>query len=219
MCISAVLTLWRTEPDVEPCWRFRSSRGRSFSRSGSSRADARCNFRSSSSAALIFGHDRNMVVDLCAMMDALVLESVLSRWERKTREHESASRRASTTLFIVVTTTTITPTIYTMAQEQYKDYLAARILAENKPVTYRLLSRALKTNVNTAKRLVLLLRTMNASSPQIGCSLSFTRRKMHASRSLFTPLIFSPVRLETANRTMASKSEKAKIPTCVALHS
>lgn len=48
-----------------------------------------------------------------------------------------------------------------MAQEQYRDYLAARILAENKAVTYRLLSRALKTNVNTAKRLVLPLRMTN----------------------------------------------------------
>lgn len=38
-----------------------------------------------------------------------------------------------------------------MAEEQYKDYLAARILVEQKPVTYRLLSRAVKTNVNTAK--------------------------------------------------------------------
>lgn len=42
-----------------------------------------------------------MVVDLSAMMDALLLESVLSSWERKTREHESAPRRASTSLFIV----------------------------------------------------------------------------------------------------------------------
>lgn len=119
----------------------------------------------------------------------------------------------------IVTTTTATSTIYAMAQEDYKDYLAARILAENKPVTYRLLSRALKTNVNTAKRLVLPLRMTNASSPQTGCSLSFTRRKMHESRSLFTPLIFSPVRLEIANRAMAPKSEKAKIPTCAVLHS
>ncbi|CAE7199265.1 CDC27 domain containing protein [Pyrenophora teres f. teres] len=41
-----------------------------------------------------------------------------------------------------------------MAEEQYKDYLAARVLTEHKPVTYRLLSRALKTNVNTAKRML-----------------------------------------------------------------
>ncbi|EOA87597.1 uncharacterized protein SETTUDRAFT_150612 [Exserohilum turcica Et28A] len=41
-----------------------------------------------------------------------------------------------------------------MAEETYKDYLATRILAEHKPVTYRLLSRALKTNVNTAKRML-----------------------------------------------------------------
>ncbi|EMD86266.1 hypothetical protein COCC4DRAFT_39394 [Bipolaris maydis ATCC 48331] len=50
-----------------------------------------------------------------------------------------------------------------MAQEDYKDYLAARILAENKPVTYRLLSRALKTNVNTAKRMLAeFYKTQNA---------------------------------------------------------
>lgn len=46
-----------------------------------------------------------------------------------------------------------------MAEETYKDYLATRILAEHKPVTYRLLSRALKTNVNTAKRSVQLRKT------------------------------------------------------------
>ncbi|KAH5407493.1 hypothetical protein HBI47_171510 [Parastagonospora nodorum] len=38
-----------------------------------------------------------------------------------------------------------------MAEESYKDYLAARLLTENKPVTYRLLSRALQVNVNSAK--------------------------------------------------------------------
>ncbi|KAF1846787.1 uncharacterized protein K460DRAFT_367533 [Cucurbitaria berberidis CBS 394.84] len=38
-----------------------------------------------------------------------------------------------------------------MAEDEYKDYLAARVLTENKPVTYRLLSRALKVNVNVAK--------------------------------------------------------------------
>ncbi|EUC42308.1 hypothetical protein COCMIDRAFT_103875 [Bipolaris oryzae ATCC 44560] len=54
-----------------------------------------------------------------------------------------------------------------MAQEQYKDYLAARILAENKPVTYRLLSRALKTNVNTAKRMLAEFhKTQNARKPK-----------------------------------------------------
>jgi DNA polymerase delta subunit 3 len=41
-----------------------------------------------------------------------------------------------------------------MAQENYKDYLTARVVTEQKPVTYKLLSRALKTNVNTAKRSV-----------------------------------------------------------------
>ena len=46
-----------------------------------------------------------------------------------------------------------------MAEEQYKDFLAARIITEHKPVTYRLLSRAVKTNVNTAKRSVQLVHT------------------------------------------------------------
>jgi DNA polymerase delta subunit 3 len=41
-----------------------------------------------------------------------------------------------------------------MAEENYKDYLTARVVTEQKPVTYRLLSRALKINVNTAKRSV-----------------------------------------------------------------
>ncbi|XP_014557320.1 hypothetical protein COCVIDRAFT_97510 [Bipolaris victoriae FI3] len=54
-----------------------------------------------------------------------------------------------------------------MAQEQYRDYLAARILAENKAVTYRLLSRALKTNVNTAKRMLAeFYKTQNARKPK-----------------------------------------------------
>ncbi|CAO2654698.1 Nn.00g114310.m01.CDS01 [Neocucurbitaria sp. VM-36] len=38
-----------------------------------------------------------------------------------------------------------------MEEEKYNDYLAARVLTENKPVTYRLLSRTLKVNVNVAK--------------------------------------------------------------------
>ncbi|USP78885.1 hypothetical protein yc1106_06159 [Curvularia clavata] len=50
--------------------------------------------------------------------------------------------------------------------EEYKDYLAARVLAEHKPVTYRLLSRALKTNVNTAKRMLFEFhKTQNARKP------------------------------------------------------
>jgi len=52
-----------------------------------------------------------------------------------------------------------------MAEEQYKDYLAARVLTEHRPVTYRLLSRALKTNVNTAKRSVQVLPNASISSP------------------------------------------------------
>lgn len=44
-----------------------------------------------------------------------------------------------------------TPSTLRMAEEQCKDYLAVRLLTEGKPVTYRLLSRATKTNVHTAK--------------------------------------------------------------------
>ncbi|KAF2829352.1 hypothetical protein CC86DRAFT_444450 [Ophiobolus disseminans] len=38
-----------------------------------------------------------------------------------------------------------------MAEERSRDYLAARVLTEGQPVTYRLLSRAIKVDVNTAK--------------------------------------------------------------------
>jgi DNA polymerase delta subunit 3 len=41
-----------------------------------------------------------------------------------------------------------------MAEDNYRDYLVARVVTEQKPITYRLLSRVLKTNVNTAKRSV-----------------------------------------------------------------
>ncbi|KAF1956015.1 hypothetical protein CC80DRAFT_526094 [Byssothecium circinans] len=41
-----------------------------------------------------------------------------------------------------------------MVAEDYKEFLAARVLTDNRPVTYRLLSRALKVNVNTAKRML-----------------------------------------------------------------
>ncbi|KAH8728676.1 DNA polymerase subunit Cdc27 [Phaeosphaeriaceae sp. PMI808] len=41
-----------------------------------------------------------------------------------------------------------------MAEEQYKDYLAARVLTESKPVTYRLLSRVLQVDVNSAKSML-----------------------------------------------------------------
>lgn len=56
-------------------------------------------------------------------------------------------------LLIAPTTTrgTSTSPKRTMAEAQYKDYLAARVLVEQKPVTYRLLSRAVNTDVNTAK--------------------------------------------------------------------
>ena len=83
-----------------------------------------------------------------------------------------------------------------MAEEQYKDYLAARVLTEHMPVTYRLLSRALKTNVNTAKRSAELLLDVDISSLNTGCSLSFTRSRMHGSKALSTPPILSLVRRE-----------------------
>ncbi|KAF1362764.1 hypothetical protein EJ07DRAFT_163360 [Lizonia empirigonia] len=38
-----------------------------------------------------------------------------------------------------------------MAETKYKDYLAARILTESQPVTYRLLSRAIQVNISAAK--------------------------------------------------------------------
>ncbi|KAF1966083.1 hypothetical protein BU23DRAFT_560540 [Bimuria novae-zelandiae CBS 107.79] len=41
-----------------------------------------------------------------------------------------------------------------MAEESYKEYLANRVLTESQPITYRLLSRALKVNVNVAKRML-----------------------------------------------------------------
>ncbi|KAH7395191.1 DNA polymerase subunit Cdc27 [Phaeosphaeria sp. MPI-PUGE-AT-0046c] len=53
-----------------------------------------------------------------------------------------------------------------MAEETYRDYLAARVLTENKPVTYRLLSRALKVDVNSAKRMLYEFHsTQNARKP------------------------------------------------------
>jgi hypothetical protein len=50
--------------------------------------------------------------------------------------------------------TTSATTTRTMAEDNYRDYLVARVVTEQKPITYRLLSRVLKTNVNTAKRSV-----------------------------------------------------------------
>ncbi|KAF2682124.1 hypothetical protein K458DRAFT_420066 [Lentithecium fluviatile CBS 122367] len=53
-----------------------------------------------------------------------------------------------------------------MAEENYKEYLAARVLTDNRPVTYRLLSRALKVNVNTAKQMLYEFHTkQNAKKP------------------------------------------------------
>ncbi|KAG9202937.1 hypothetical protein G6514_003718 [Epicoccum nigrum] len=53
-----------------------------------------------------------------------------------------------------------------MAETKYKDYLAVQILTESKPVTYKLLSRALQVNVNAAKRMLFEFhQTQNAKKP------------------------------------------------------
>ncbi|KZM25864.1 uncharacterized protein EKO05_0009231 [Ascochyta rabiei] len=53
-----------------------------------------------------------------------------------------------------------------MADTKYKDYLAARILTESQPVTYRLLSRALQVNVNAAKLMLFeFYQKQNARKP------------------------------------------------------
>jgi DNA polymerase delta subunit 3 len=41
-----------------------------------------------------------------------------------------------------------------MAEEACADYLAARVLTESQPVTYRLLSRALKVDAHAAKQML-----------------------------------------------------------------
>ncbi|KAF2248777.1 hypothetical protein BU26DRAFT_518989 [Trematosphaeria pertusa] len=54
-----------------------------------------------------------------------------------------------------------------MAEENYKEYLAARVLTDNRPATYRLLSRALKVNVNTAKQMLYEFHSkQNAKKPK-----------------------------------------------------
>ncbi|KAF2121517.1 DNA polymerase subunit Cdc27 [Lophiotrema nucula] len=51
--------------------------------------------------------------------------------------------------------------------ENYKEYLAAKVLTDGRPVTYRLLSRALKTNVNVAKSMLYDFYTkQNAKKPK-----------------------------------------------------
>ncbi|CAI6332531.1 unnamed protein product [Periconia digitata] len=53
------------------------------------------------------------------------------------------------------------------SEVDYKEYLAARLLAENHPVTYRLLSRAVKTHVNKAKQMLYEFhKIQNAKKPQ-----------------------------------------------------
>jgi DNA polymerase delta subunit 3 len=86
-----------------------------------------------------------------------------------------------------------------MAGEQYKDYLAVRLLTEHKPVTYRLLSRACKTDVNTAKRFVQSMQELNTSSPYTGCFLSSTRSRMRESPTLCTPPTSLPAYHEDTN--------------------
>ncbi len=55
-----------------------------------------------------------------------------------------------------------------MADEQSRDYLAARVLTESQPVTYRLLSRALQVHVNVAKRSVKSLHVLYVlNSPRL----------------------------------------------------
>ncbi|KAF2272996.1 uncharacterized protein EI97DRAFT_482913 [Westerdykella ornata] len=50
--------------------------------------------------------------------------------------------------------------------DKYKEYLATRVLAEGKPITYRLLSRALAVHVNTAKQMLYDFHTkQNARTP------------------------------------------------------
>ncbi|KAF2265785.1 hypothetical protein CC78DRAFT_578958 [Lojkania enalia] len=50
--------------------------------------------------------------------------------------------------------------------DEYKEFLAAKVLADGRPVTYRLLSRALKVNVNTAKQMLYDFHTkQNAKKP------------------------------------------------------
>jgi DNA polymerase delta subunit 3 len=104
-----------------------------------------------------------------------------------------------------------------MAGEQYKDYLAVRLLTEHKPVTYRLLSRACKTDVNTAKRFVQSMQELNTSSPYTGCFLSSTRSRMRESPTLCTPPTSLPAYHEEANIPMASTVASARTPTCAAL--
>lgn len=53
-----------------------------------------------------------------------------------------------------------------MTEAEYGDFLAARILTENTPVTYRLLSRAVGTNVNVAKQMLFAFhQKQNAKKP------------------------------------------------------
>ncbi|PVI04643.1 hypothetical protein DM02DRAFT_158708 [Periconia macrospinosa] len=54
-----------------------------------------------------------------------------------------------------------------MPEQNYKEYLAARLLAENRPVTYRLLSRAVKVHVNRGKQMLYEFhRNQNAKKPR-----------------------------------------------------
>ncbi|KAF2473939.1 uncharacterized protein BDR25DRAFT_332677 [Lindgomyces ingoldianus] len=51
--------------------------------------------------------------------------------------------------------------------DNYKEYLAAKVLADGKPITYRVLSRALKVNVNIAKQMLYEFHSQqNAKKPK-----------------------------------------------------
>jgi DNA polymerase delta subunit 3 len=101
-----------------------------------------------------------------------------------------------------------------MAEEQYKDYLAARVLTEHKPVTYRLLSRAVNTNVNTAKQSVQLVQ---ASEYQLtGYRMLFEFHKSQNARkpnSVHATYLVTgtPRRTEKTNGAHGRKGEDANM--------
>ncbi|CAI9628279.1 dna polymerase subunit cdc27 protein [Alternaria burnsii] len=83
-----------------------------------------------------------------------------------------------------------------MAEDNYRDYLVARVITEQKPITYRLLSRVLKTNVNTAKRMLFEFHQyQNARKPN----------SVHATYLV----VGTPKRTERTNGAPARKGEDA----------
>ncbi|KAL1798994.1 hypothetical protein ACET3X_003031 [Alternaria dauci] len=83
-----------------------------------------------------------------------------------------------------------------MAEDNYQDYLVARVVTEQKPVTYRLLSRALKTNVNTAKRMLFEFHKYQNA------------RKPHSVHATYL-VTGTPKRTERTNGALAQKGEDA----------